>query len=96
MNDEVNSTKDQDKEQISNTKDSNDALTFEEALAKLEAHVRTLEQGELTLDQSLAIFEEGMKLATFCTKKLDEAEQKIEILQEKNGELVKEEFEVPE
>ena len=71
-------------------------LTFEDALDKLEAHVRTLEQGELTLDQSLSLFEEGMKLAKFCTEKLDEAERKIEVLLEKNGELVQEDFDVPE
>jgi exodeoxyribonuclease VII small subunit len=71
-------------------------LTFENALEKLEEHVRTLEQGELTLNESLAIFEEGMKLAKFCENKLDEAEQKIEIVLEKNGELTKEPFEVPD
>ena len=72
----------------------NEELTFESALAKLEAHVRTLEQGELTLEESLHIFEDGMKLAKFCGEKLDEAEQKIEILMEKNGKLVKEPFEI--
>lgn len=70
----------------------NEELTFEDALTKLETHVRTLEQGELTLDQSLSIFEEGMKLAKFCTEKLDEAERKIEILIEKDGQLIKEDF----
>ena len=76
--------------------EENEELTFESALVKLEAHVRTLEQGELTLNESLHIFEDGMKLAKFCGKKLDEAEQKIEILLEKNGELVKEPFDVQE
>ena len=70
-------------------------ISFENALEKLEGHVRTLEQGELTLDESLAIFEEGMKLARFCGKKLDEAEQKIEVLLVKNGDLVKEPLEIP-
>jgi len=73
-----------------------EGLSFEKALEKLEGHVRTLEQGELTLHESLNIFEDGMKLAKFCNKKLDEAEQKIEILLEKNGDLVKEPFQVPE
>jgi exodeoxyribonuclease VII small subunit len=67
-------------------------LTFEQALEKLEGHVRTLEQGDLTLDESLNIFEDGMKLAKFCGRKLDEAEQKIEILLEKNGKIVTEDF----
>ena len=76
----------------SENKSKNKDLTFEQAIEKLEGHVRTLEQGDLTLDESLAIFEHGMKLAKFCGKKLDEAEQKIEILLEKNGEFVTEEF----
>jgi exodeoxyribonuclease VII small subunit len=78
------------------TQIENEAQTFEEALSKLEAHVRTLEQGELTLNESLAIFEDGMKLAKFCTKKLDEAEQKIEVLIEKDGELISKDFSLPE
>ena len=67
-------------------------LTFEDALAKLETHIRTLEQGELTLEQSLIIFEDGMKLAKFCTEKLNEAEQKIQILIEKDGKMIKVDF----
>ena len=70
--------------------------TFEGALLKLEGFVRTLEQGELTLDQSLKVFEDGMKLAKFCTQKLDEAEQKIEVLLKKNGKFIKTDFEVAE
>ena len=81
-------------DEITNEMDT-EKLSFENALEKLEGHVRTLEQGELTLDESLAIFEEGMKLARFCGKKLDEAEQKIEILVVKNGDLVKEPLEIP-
>ena len=81
-------------DEITNEMDT-EKLSFENALEKLEGHVRTLEQGELTLDESLAIFEEGMKLARFCGKKLDEAEQKIEVLVVKNGDLVKEPLEIP-
>ena len=55
-------------------------LEFEEALARLEEIVRLLEQGESTLDESLTLFEEGVKLARFCSNKLDEAEGKIEIM----------------
>jgi len=91
MSDESKTTK---KKEIIN--EENDELTFESALEKLEVHVRTLEQGELTLNESLHIFEDGMKLAKFCGKKLNEAEHKIEILLEKNGELVKEPFDVQE
>jgi exodeoxyribonuclease VII small subunit len=59
---------------------------FEDALAKLEEIVRKMEQGELTLDESLASFEEGIRLARLCSKKLDEAERRIEILLKKEGE----------
>ncbi len=55
-------------------------MKFEEALKRLEEIVQELEQGESELDRSLEIFEEGIKLARWCTKKLDEANKKIEIL----------------
>ena len=70
-------------------------LSFERALVKLESNVRTLEKGELTLEESLTLFEEGMKLARFCSRKLDEAEKKIEILIEKDGEFARKKFEIP-
>ena len=71
-------------------------LTFEDALTKLENNVRTLEVGELSLDESLKIFEEGMKLSKLCSAKLEEAEAKIEVLLEKEGKLVTEEFDMEE
>ncbi|HQM90944.1 MAG TPA: exodeoxyribonuclease VII small subunit, partial [Syntrophales bacterium] len=55
-------------------------VKFEDALAKLEEIVRKMEQGELTLDESLASFEEGIRLSRLCAGKLDEAERRIEIL----------------
>lgn len=58
---------------------------FEEAMERLEEIVQRLESGELTLEESLKIFEEGMKLITFCSKKLEEAEQKVTMLV-RNGE----------
>lgn len=61
--------------------------TFEEALARLEEITNTLEDGELSLEASLKIFEEGIRLAEFCSKKLDEAQQKVDILLKKNGKL---------
>jgi len=54
---------------------------FEEALDKLEAIVRELEEGELTLESSLARYEQGVRLARFCSGKLEEAEKRIEMLQ---------------
>ena len=55
-------------------------LKFEDALARLEEIVRSLEQGETSLDKTLLLFEEGVKLARFCNQQLDEAEAKIEIM----------------
>ena len=54
--------------------------TYEEAMQKLEQIVSRLESGEATLDESLKLFEEGAKLAAFCSKALDAAEQKITTL----------------
>ncbi len=53
---------------------------FEEALQKLEAIVTKMEEGDLELEEALKAFEEGVKLANFCTSKLDEAERKVEKL----------------
>ena len=53
---------------------------FEDAMQRLEAIVQTLEQGELPLEDSLKAFEEGMKLAKFCSEKLEEAEKKVSLL----------------
>ncbi|UCE83544.1 MAG: exodeoxyribonuclease VII small subunit [Deltaproteobacteria bacterium] len=53
---------------------------FEEALQKLEAIVAQMEEGDLSLEETLKAFEEGVRLAKFCTTKLDEAERKVEKL----------------
>jgi len=66
---------------------------FETALRKLEDIVRKLETGDLSLDESLKVFEEGVRYAGFCSKKLEEAEKRVELLlKQKNGTFVKEEF----
>jgi exodeoxyribonuclease VII small subunit len=52
-------------------------LTFEQAFRQLEDVIRQLEGGALPLEQSLVLFEEGMRLAKLCEKKLDEAEQRV-------------------
>ena len=57
------------------------APSFEQALARLEEIVRALEVGQAPLDGSLALFEEGISLVKLCNRQLDEAEQKIKILQ---------------
>ena len=55
-------------------------VNFEDALARLEQIVRTLEAGTATLDQSLSLFEEGVGLVKLCNQRLADAEQKIKIL----------------
>jgi len=61
-------------------------VKFEEALARLEAIVAELERGELPLEDSMRIFEEGIKLSKVCLKMLEEAERKVEILvKDKDG-----------
>ncbi|RJR41017.1 MAG: exodeoxyribonuclease VII small subunit [Desulfobacteraceae bacterium] len=67
---------------------------FEAAMERLECIVQSLESGDLPLDESLKVFEEGMQLVQFCTKKLDEAERKVSILlKEGSGKLVQKPFE---
>ena len=53
---------------------------FEDALARLEVIVAELEQGELSMDASLKIFEEGVRLSKQCMKMLEDAEKKVEVL----------------
>ncbi|MEW6375328.1 MAG: exodeoxyribonuclease VII small subunit [Thermodesulfobacteriota bacterium] len=53
---------------------------FEEALNKLEKVVSKLEDGDIPLEESLKLFEEGIRLSRFCNLKLDEAEKRVEIL----------------
>ena len=67
---------------------------FETALTRLEEIVQELERGDLALEQSLKLFEEGIKLSRICNKRLDEAERKVEILlKEKDGTVRPEPFE---
>jgi exodeoxyribonuclease VII small subunit len=54
---------------------------FEDALGKLEGIVKELEGGELSLESSLARYEQGVRLARFCNSKLEEAEKRVEMLQ---------------
>ena len=53
-------------------------LTFEQAFAELEESVRTLERGDLPLEESLVLYERGQELSAYCAKLLDEAELKIQ------------------
>ena len=65
---------------------------FETSITELESIVKTLEEGKLSLDEMIDLFEKGMKLSSECNKMLDEAENKINILVKKNGEIAKQEF----
>lgn len=70
-----------------NCQNENEDMSFEDSLEKLEEIVEQLEQGDLTLDESLKTFEYGIKLVHKCNHKLSTAEQKIEELIEENSEL---------
>ena len=62
--------------------------TFEDDLKELEQIARNLESGELNLDEAIKEFEKGMRLSKECTKKLDLAEKKINMLvQDQNGQI---------
>jgi exodeoxyribonuclease VII small subunit len=68
---------------------------FEECLERLEKIVQELEKGEVPLEKSLTLFEEGMQLSTSCRKQLEDAEGKVEILLKQNGKLQTVSFEPP-
>lgn len=55
-------------------------VPFEKHMERLEAIVRTLEKGEAPLEESLALFEEGVRIARLCSERLDAVEGKIEVL----------------
>ena len=59
---------------------------FEAAIAELESIVKKLEEGDLALEQSLALYERGVQLSRFCHARLEDAERRIELLNER-GEL---------
>ncbi|MBU0599860.1 exodeoxyribonuclease VII small subunit [bacterium] len=71
-------------------------VKFEEALNRLEKIVKQFEENELGLEESLKLFEEGIKLSAICQDKLNEVSKKIEILTKFNedGSLEKKTFEV--
>ncbi len=71
--------------------------TFEAGLERLEKIVQELEQGDLTLDRTLNLFEEGMKLSGACRRQLEEAETKVELLLKKgDGKMAAEPFHLDE
>ena len=70
--------------------DKKSALSFEDAMKKLEGIVRKLEEGNDSLEKSLDLFEEGVKLTRYCNEKLDEAEKKLEVLMKRGEKVVRE------
>ncbi len=75
----------------------NSEMNFEAGLERLEKIVQELEQGDLTLDRTLKLFEEGMKLSGDCRRQLEEAETKVELLLKKgDGKMVAEPFHLDE
>ncbi len=71
-------------------KKSNTQPDFESALVELEKIVEKMESGEQTLDEALKSFQRGIELARACQQGLRDAEQRVEKLVSKNGELVAE------
>ncbi|MCS7223589.1 MAG: exodeoxyribonuclease VII small subunit [Armatimonadetes bacterium] len=78
--------------------ETQEPLTFEKALSRLEQIVQKLEAGDLPLDETVRLYEEGMKLSAFCKSKLEEAEKKIKALSfdEETGEVEVEDLDLPD
>lgn len=74
--------------QLENTPPENSPLSFEAAFARLEEILEKLNTGTVSLDESITLYEEADKLLATCSKRLNDAERKIEILvKNRNGEL---------
>ena len=72
--------------------DKKTEMTFEQAMARLEQIVRSLEGGNVPLEDLIKLFDEGTSLVKLCTERLDKAEEKVKILQNRDGVLTAEEF----
>lgn len=62
-------------------------VTFETAMEELESYVEVLEQGNLTLDEAIKVFQKGLELSQFCSEELNKAEKKILIVNEELEEV---------
>ena len=71
---------------------SSNEMNFENAIARLEQIVRALESGSAPLDDSLSLFEEGVRLVKLCNEKLDSAETRIKLLTETPSGIVETDF----
>ena len=75
------------------SKQNTETTSIEEALNELEALVERMESGDLTLEESLAAFEQGISLTRHCQEALQVAEQKVEILSARTADAATEPFE---
>lgn len=71
-------------------------IKFEEAMKELESIAGELEKGNLSLEESVSKFEEGMKISKKCSEIIDQAEKKITILLQKDGKIEEEDFSTEE
>ncbi len=67
-------------------------IKFETALSELETVIAKLEDSNTPLDEALKLYEKGISLVRICNERLESAEQKIKILQSKDGEIVETDF----
>ena len=67
-------------------------ITFENAIRQLDEIVRSLENGDIPLDEALALFEKGVKLTEVCSAKLNAAEKQIKLLVKDGDDMKKEDF----
>lgn len=72
------------------------SVDFEQSLNDLEALVNQMEQGELSLEQSLQAFERGIQLTRECQARLSDAEQQVQTLMEQQGQISLQAFEAPD
>ncbi len=85
-------TKSETKGKTATSKSKSKEIDFEKALSELEVLVAKMESGDLSLEESLKAFEDGVKLTRDCQSRLASAEQRVKVLMEKQGELITADF----
>ena len=81
-------------EEMENKEES--SLNFEQAMERLEQIVHQLESEEVPLEEAIDLFQEGMRLSRLLSRKLEQAERKIEMLIAEEGNLQKTDFQIPD
>lgn len=69
-------------------------LNFEQAMDRMDEIIKSLEDGNLELDKSLEVFEEGIKMYRYCTKKLEDMEGKVKVILQQEGAVKKVDFDL--